>query len=405
MRAIVPLLVLLAYCLSAFAEEPVGEANAPDAPIVTPVARPSLNLEQIEARIDRLMQREEMVGLGVAIVEGGEITLAKGFGETVHGSGNAVTESTVFRWASLSKGAAGTLAGLLAAEGKLALDRPVSDYRTSLRLPNGGHTRATLTHVLSHQLGIVPNAYDTRLEDGRDPAGIRRALGALKATCGVGACHTYQNVAFDTISEVVTRQTGDHFETALETRLFEPLGMRTASASRDALLASDHAMPHRRIRRTRTPRLVGVKAPYFRVPAAGGINSSVLDLALYMRAQMGLRSDVLPTPVIDTIHAPAVRTLREQRYMNRRYGGRMKNAQYGLGWRTYTYEGGHAVVGHRGAVEGYRATILFDPALDTGIAVVWNSFASNPVGLQFEVMDMVYGLEAEDWMRLDNDVS
>ncbi|MEM7767029.1 MAG: serine hydrolase domain-containing protein [Pseudomonadota bacterium] len=363
-----------------------------------------VNLEQVESRIDQLMQREEMVGLAVAIVEDGEITFAKGFGETVHGSGDPVTESTVFRWASLSKGVAGTLAGLYAADGTLSLDAPVSTYRTNLRLPGGAHTRATLTDVLSHQLGIVPNAYDTRLEDGRDPANIRRALGGLRATCTVGSCHTYQNVAFDTITEVIIRQTGDAYETAAETRLFEPLGMTTASASRAGLLTHAYAQPHRRLRRSRTPRLVTVKEPYFRVPAAGGVNSSVIDLARYMRAQMGLRPDVLPAPVLDTIHTPQIRTLREQRYMNRRYGARLTGAEYGLGWRTYDYAG-NRVIGHRGAVEGYRATILFDPVRDTGIAVLWNSFASNPVGLQFEVMDMVYGLPTEDWMRIDGDLS
>lgn len=367
-----------------------------------PAAASPVNLEAIERRIDRLMTREDMVGLGVAIVENGEITLAKGYGETVHGGGVPVTESTVFRWASLSKGAAGTLAGLLDEQGIIDLDAAVSTYGTSLRLPSNAHQRATLADVLSHQLGIVPNAYDTRLEDGRDPADIRRALGGLTATCSVGSCHTYQNVAFDAISEVVTRQTGDHFETALETRLFEPLGMTTASASRAGLaMTGDFASAHARVRRARTPRLVSVKDAYYRVPAAGGINSSVMDLAKYMRAQMGLRPDVISDRVLAEIHAPRVRTLRERRYMNRRYGGRMTGAEYGLGWRTYDYAG-NRVVGHRGAVEGYRATILFDPDRDTGVAVVWNSHASAPVGLQFEVMDMVYGLPAEDWMRLNN---
>ncbi len=363
-----------------------------------------VDIERIEARIDKLMQREEMVGLAVAIVERGEITLARGYGETMHGGGQAVTESTVFRWASLSKGVAGTLAGLLAADGTLSLDAPVDTYRTSLRLPGGGQSRASLVDLLSHQLGIVPNAYDTRLEDGRAPASIRRALGSLRPICAIGTCHTYQNVAFDTISEVVSSETGMPYTTAVGTRLFGTLGMATASLDRDGLLGTEHARPHARLRRSVTPRLVTVSEDYYRVPAAGGVNSSVLDLARWMRAQMGLRPDIIPDTVLAEIHAPRVKTVREQRYMNRRYGGRMTGAGYGLGWRSYDYAG-HRVIGHRGAVDGYRATILFDPERDTGVAIMWNSFASRPVGLQFEVMDLVYGLPAEDWMRLDEDVS
>ena len=38
-----------------------------------------------------------------------------------------------------------------------------------------------------------------------------------------------------------------------------------------------------------------------------------------------------------------------------------------------------------------------------GVVALWNSNARTPVGVQFEVMDMIYGLEAKDWMRIDTD--
>ena len=94
-----------------------------------------------------------------------------------------------------------------------------------------------------------------------------------------------------------------------------------------------------------------------------------------------------------------VETLREARGMHSRFE-RILDADYALGWRVYEYEGGHTVVGHRGAVRGYRALILFDPERRTGVAALWNSGITRPTGIQFEVMDMVYGLEKRDWMRL-----
>ncbi|MEO0713567.1 MAG: serine hydrolase, partial [Pseudomonadota bacterium] len=62
---------------------------------------------------------------------------------------------------------------------------------------------------------------------------------------------------------------------------------------------------------------------------------------------------------------------------------------------------GYRVVGHRGAVEGYRSLILFDPDRDAGVVALWNSNARTPVKVQFEVMDMLYGLPDRNWLDLD----
>lgn len=354
---------------------------------------------KIDRQAQQLVDRNDMVGLAIGIVENGEITFARGYGVR-EPNGAPVDENTVFRWASLSKGVAGSLVGQLADEGKLSLSDTVADFDTSLRLPNNGQRRATLSHVLSHQLGIVSNAYDGRLEDGRKPADIRKALGALKNVCALATCHTYQNVAFDVVSEIVEAATGQSYQDIAQLYLFDPLGMQTASLTRQDILDSgNYAKPFRKYRRDNAPKPTDLNDSYYNVPAAGGVNSSITDLARYMQAQMGLQPEILPEAVLNAIHEPQTQTLREVRSMKRRYG-RITSAEYGLGWRVYDYAG-HRVVGHRGAVRGYRAMIFFDPELDTGIVAMWNSNASKPVGLQFEFMDMVYGLPEEDWLKLE----
>jgi beta-lactamase class C len=84
----------------------------------------------------------------------------------------------------------------------------------------------------------------------------------------------------------------------------------------------------------------------------------------------------------------------------RKFLERLGEAQYGYGWRNYDYAG-HRLIGHRGGVNGYRSLILFDPQLKSGVVALWNSNTSQPGGLEFEVMDMLYGLEFRDWMELD----
>lgn len=362
-----------------------------------------VDYQKLDERLTRLADEPAVVGLAVAVIEDGEITFAEGYGVTKLG-GEAVSEDTVFRWASLSKGVASTAIGKMAAEGELALSDTISKFQTSLRLPMGGEKVGTLEDLLAHKIGIVPNAYDTRLEDGGDPSEIRKALGKLKRTCPVGDCHTYQNVAFDTISEVVASVRGISFEEVVALELFEPLGMRDASFGLDALRQSfSWAEPHRKLRSQARPVRRTVNQSYYRVPAAGGVNGSILDLARFAQAQMGSEPDVLSDDTLTELHTPRIYTRREQSSMSRRYGGHLRDARYALGWRVYKYGvPGYRVVGHRGAVDGYRSLILFDPERKSGVVALWNSNARTPVGVQFEVMDMIYGLDAKDWMQLDS---
>ena len=356
----------------------------------------------LDERLTRLAADTEIVGLAVAVIEDGEITFARGYGVTRF-DGEPVTDQTVFRWASLSKGVASTAVGKMVTDGQLALSDTISKFKTSLRLPLGGEKVGTLDDLLSHQIGIVPNAYDTRLEDGGDPAQIRKALGKLKRTCVVGECHTYQNVAFDAIAEVVASVRGVDFEEVVRLDLFQPLGMQDASYGLEALRGSySWAEPHRKRRVDPKPVRRTVNRSYYRVPAAGGVNGSIRDLAQFARAQMGLEPDVLSPDTLAELHTPRVYTRREQSSMSRRYGGHLRDARYALGWRVYKYgKPGYRVVGHRGAVDGYRSMILFDPERNAGVVALWNSNSRKPVGIQFEVMDMVYGLDAKDWLQLD----
>lgn len=347
----------------------------------------------IDARLERLMEDPAMTGLAVAVIEDGEITFARGYGETLRDSGDPVTPETVFRWASLSKGVAATMVALLAEDGMVDLEAPVGRYSPSLRLPEGGHMYATVSDLLSHRLGITRNAWDARLESDESPMLLRLGMSQLPQACDPGTCYSYQNVAFDAASEIVEGASGGkNFETVVRERLLSPLGMATASVSMAGLKTSDSwARSH-----SRSGEQIEVVEPYYRVPAAGGMNGSILDLAIWLQAQMGEAPEILPRSVLETTHAPHIRTLREDRRM-RRYRGRLTGSFYALGWRLYDYAG-HTVIGHRGAVRGYRSAVLFDPVRKVGVAVLSNSDSSRPFNIPLDIFDRLYGLPDADWI-------
>ena len=362
---------------------------------VEPSARRKVDYRLLDSRLQRLMERPTMVGLAVGIVENGRITFLKGYGETLAGSGEAVTPETVFRWASVSKGVAGTMVAKLAEQGEVDLHAPVARYGTTLRLPDSAEQRATVGDVLSHRLGIYRNAYDERLEAGENPQLIRMQHANLALLCQPGTCWSYENIAFDAASEIIESQTGNPYRQALRQRLFNPLGMQSATVTRQGLTGSKSwARPHSGGRRE-----LDLSDAYYRVPAAGGVNSDIKDLAVWMLAQMGQMPGVVSPNVLQAIHAPMVKTPGELRRL-RKFRERLNSAWYGYGWRSYDYSG-RLVVGHRGGVDGYRSLIMFDPKEKSGVVALWNSNTSQPGGLEFEVMDMIYGLPFRDWLQVD----
>ncbi len=361
-----------------------------------------IDYRRIDDRLQHVATESGMVGLAIGIVENGEIRFLKGYGETAAGNGEPVTPDTVFRWASLSKGVAGDMVARLAGERKLALDAPVANYSATLRLPGGNEHKATLTDLLTHRLGIFSHAEEANLESGVDAGQLRGQLATLNATCPPGTCHAYQNVAFDAASEVVARATGKSYQEAVREQLFLPLGMTSASMTMDGLMASKSwARPH--VGGGRHPRTVEVNDNYYRVPAAGGVNSSIKDLALWMKAQMGMDPEVLAPKVLANIQAPLASTPAENGRM-RKYRERLSDPYYGLGWRVYNYAG-HKVVGHWGGVQGYRSLIMFDPQLKTGVVALWNGSNNMPHAVEFEVLDMLYGLPSKDWFGIDRQIA
>ena len=362
--------------------------NLPDTPAEW---QGRIDYKMLDRQLTELARRPEMAGLAVAVVENGKLRFVRAYGVADKSTGAPVTLQTLFRWASVSKTATGAMAAAMAKEGTVDLDHPVADWHSSLRLPGGAEARITLADVLSQRTGLTKNAYDEKLEEGQDPARLRADLSAAPLQCEPGTCHTYQNIAFDAASEVLAKAAHKPFGDAVEDRLFLPLGMVSAGYGMERLTgAKDWARPHR------GAQVLPAKAAYWRVPAAAGVESDIVDFATWMQAMMGNRPDVLPARVLQIAHHPRVGT-------DRLYGGSLRqaisDAGYGLGWRSFSYDG-HRLEGHSGAVSGYRATMIFEPATKTGVVALWNSDWGFPFRIPFAAIDSYHGRADAAWLDL-----
>ena len=351
--------------------------------------RGRIDYARLDLQLIELSLRPEMAGLAVAVVEDGEVRFVRTYGVADRSTREPVTPDTVFRWASVSKTATGMLAATLAETGAVDLRRPVASWQTSLRLPQGGESTLTLAQLLSHQTGLTKNAYDEKLEAGEDPVAIRAKLFAAPLQCPQGTCHTYQNIAFDAASEILAQAGQKPFPDQVAERFFRPLGMASASYGMAGLTsAKDWAHPHNQTQ------VSAVKEAYWRVPAAAGVNSNIVDFAKWMQAMMGERPDVLPLAALQLAETPLIATPRP-------YSGTLakalSGAGYGLGLRSFIYNG-RRLLGHSGAVAGYRATMIFDPATKTGAVAMWNANWGMPFRIPFAVLDSYQKLPDCGWL-------
>lgn len=393
-----PLIALLfsAATIASIATTAHAENPEPESAKAYDVTADSKRVERLARRV---VTEARIPGLAMAVVQNGKVVSAYGFGVVSSTDRQPITADTTFRIASLSKSFAGTLSAMLVSDGVLSWDARINTYLPAFKLANmKSAENLTVMDILSHRVGLPYNALDRSLEADEPFPLLVAQLDQAPVICAPGDCYAYQNIAFSLIGDVVFAVTGDFYYHLVEKRLFHPLGMRGATYGRDALEASPSwARPHVRSRGRWTP--VRPKETYYRVPPAAGVNASVNDMTQWLIAQSGHRPDVLPQPLLDTIHKEQVRTpdqLRGSRWRR----DRLRDAHYATGWRVMDYAG-HPLLYHAGAVQGYRAIMGILPERDLGVVILWNSESGAPSGLFPTLLDKALQLPATDWLEFE----
>ncbi len=406
LRLSIALLLACSGLAVASAAQPPPPAKPPvvrNAPVVQslPAVRIHDTLAEYNHWLDRLAKRNDVSGLATAVVVDDRVMFERTLGYADARSGELVKPDTVFRLASLSKAFATAMTGLLVRSGRLSWDTRLVDVLPFFKLKDmQAAQQVTVRDIAGQRLGLPRNSYDLKLEDDVPYEELVRELDQIDLACDVGECYSYQNVAFSLLGDVIYARTGDFYYHAVEKRLFMPLGMTTATYGRDALEDSHSwARPHRKTRGGWLS--FEPKVNYYRVAPAAGVNASLRDMEQWLMAQMGDRPDVLPSELLEVLHAPGINTPGETRASPWRRA-RVDHAHYALGWRVYDYAG-HTMIFHAGAVEGYRTMIGFLPEYRIGMVMMWNCTSPTPAGLMPMLFDRLLGLPHIDWAGIEKD--
>ncbi|PHN07051.1 serine hydrolase domain-containing protein [Flavilitoribacter nigricans] len=336
-----------------------------------PTTEPALQrtLDGFISELRQAMAVESIPGISLAVVYNGQEVLHTGYGITDLDNPFLVNDQTVFRLASLSKGFAPVLVGMLVDEGILDWDDPIVKYLPDFRLKSRTATNAlTIRNVLSHATGLPRHAYSNLLNMSVPYREIVPRLAKVNLPHRPGEIYNYQNVAYSLIGDVVEKATGISYDSLLTSRIFQPLEMQHASVGFAKMSATPRAaQPH--ARKSSGYYRLDFRDKWYDVEPAAGVNASSSDLSKWLQLMMGEHPDLLSPQSLEEITKKQIGVSPREGVM--RSWSPMEDSGYGLGWRNLVKDG-HRIVFHGGFVNGYRAEIGFCPESRIGIVLLSN---------------------------------
>ena len=355
---------LAVICLPAVA---ASAQTQPQTQPQTQAAQPTFQ-ERLDRLVDRLeTQRRELhvPGMAIAIVKDDEVVLARGFGVMDVRTQTPVTEQTLFAIGSTTKAFTSALIGMLVDDGLMSWDDAVTSYLPyyELKIDSPDET-VTIRDLLCHRSGFTRMSllWAANLVD-RETL-LRTATGA-EPWAGFRERFLYNNVMSLAAGMAAGRAARTDWDTLLAERIFKPLGMTSSNTSvtaslEDPRLATGYLWDdEKQIHEHQPMRVLDAIGP------AGAINSNVVDMARWVRFQLGRG-------------AFEGRRLISAEALAETWTGQIEitpGRDYGLGWMLAELDG-RRLVEHGGAIDGFSAEVALLPEENLGFVMLTNVSAT-----------------------------
>jgi CubicO group peptidase (beta-lactamase class C family) len=246
--------------------------------LVVPLPR---GVAPIDSYIKAEMQRRQIPGLALAIVQNGKIIKLSGYGFANLEHEVKVTPDTVFELASVTKQFTATAIMLLVEEGKVKLDDPVPSH-----LPRAPDTWKTITvrHLLTHTSGL-PGIRDGFKALWAGPPRLRYTTAVMfeaaakdELSFPAGERFQYSDVGYFLLGMIIEAASGQRYRDVLEERFFKPLGMTSTSVPDVARILKHRAATYT----LRDRRVVNSwRVSDVELPSHYGVFSTVQDLVTW----------------------------------------------------------------------------------------------------------------------------
>ena len=313
----------------------------------------------------------------------GEFTVT--YGTTLLGATSPPRADTHFRIASNTKTMTAAVIVLLAQEGKLSLDDPVSKYVPGV--PNGDNI--TIAESLEMRSGlynytndpIISATIDTDPAKVWTPAELLAIAFAHPANFPPGKAYEYNNTNYALLGLVAEKVDGKPLAQVMHNRLFGPQNMQDTQLPASTVNTIPEPYSHGYLYGSSSVALVG-EPPYSpevqaaaragtllpkdytgvnhsNAAAAGGVISTADDLATWIKALVAGR---VLNPAYQRRWFDSLQPEDPRKPEGQKYG-------YGIAQLSW---GPNTIYFHGGETPGYNSKISYDPANDMTL-IVWTN--------------------------------
>lgn len=326
---------------------------------ITPAARAQSFQDRhgpaIDALVSRALGDSGAPSASIAIVEDGRIVFARAYGMRSLASAAPATDADRYRIGSASKTFTAALALMMADEGRLSLDAPISRALPDTTAADVVTLRQALSHTAGYQGYFT---LDATPAEGRRPitsAHILARWGAAPLDAPPGTTWAYSNTGYTVAGVMIEKASGSSLDALLQDRIFDPLDMMSAADVDRRELGAGDAVGYTRfmLGPPRPARAIGSGWTF----AAGGLAMTAADLA---RFDIALMDGPLLSPAARTAMTADTRLT--------------DGAATGYGLGLYVGEvAGHRRWTHDGSIDGFGAENRLYPDSRAAVVVLVNA--------------------------------
>ncbi|MEL6537889.1 MAG: serine hydrolase domain-containing protein [Bacteroidota bacterium] len=322
---------------------------------LAPVSAHAQNVHpRVESLCAELLERTQVAGFSIAVMQAGELVHAQGFGHAQIKQGVLMEATTPIRTGSVAKVITATALGRLATEGKLDFDAPLGQYLPYLQEP---FASLTTRQVAGHTAGI-PHRPATNRPGSRHYADAKENLvffQNLELLFAPNSQYQYSTLGYNLLGMLIQEISGKPYTDYLQQDVFQPLGMTQTYPDRGADMAPSDAhlyyLDKGKLKWDRRALDGSYKL------AGAGFRSTSVDLVKMM---LGYQNGFISEAVRKDMFA----------------SGHLTNGdatQVGIGWRLNRDPLDRPTIEHAGSWQGARTVVLHYPEEDLSIAIMINT--------------------------------
>ena len=334
-------------------------------------------LQGLDTALNKLVGDWKAAGFAVAVVEKDKIVYSKGFGYRDYENKKPVTPNTLFAIGSSTKAFTASLMGMLAKEGQLDLNDPVTKHLRDVKFYNDEMNKnVSIRDMMTHRTGLPRHDFSWYLFSSASRDSLMQRLQYQEPSAGLRVMWQYNNFMFLLQGLIAEKYYGKSWEKTIREKILDPLGMKRSVMSIPEMEKDEDASKGYTVVRDSIIR----KLDYYNIGAmgpAGSINSSVTEMANWVMTWINGGKfngrEIIPAGYVYDAMSAQMAVGGGVPAKNNPY---IQFSTYGLGWFLSSYRG-HYRAEHGGNIDGFSASVAFYPADSLGIVVLVNQNGSS----------------------------